>query len=398
LRLRPLEELTAEEVGLEELLNSMRSMLRSNSVASSLAVKGNRVIDGDADYWALRWLRCRLAPVSEGLREGGPVPLEALGFYDNAVSNEYRAYRDVMELLSNDRPTPMVMLRGDWGPGVRVWAKLEWYNPLSLSIKDRTALGVLTEALSRNPNARKIFEVSSSNTGIALAALSAALGLRARIYVPTTAEDFGPSMLRVLGAEVVVRGSSTVEALPSAIEEARAEGAIMPNQFENIANPLMHVGTTAKEIDLQANFLGLKLRGIFVTLGTRGHSAGIAFYFKNRRPDVKVFGVQPAEGSIIPGIRRQDPSRWWPMAERPDEIIDVTDSEAIDSAIAVARTNGLLFGMSGGAAVAALLKKGKLEEGDYVLVVPDHGIKYLDRYLSRLGNEGVVGGGHQGSR
>jgi len=383
-RLRRITELSAEDVSLEALLNSMRRLLRQGSMEKSIVVAGSRVVEGHDDYWALRRLGCSLAPVSEGAREEGPVPLDALGFYDNVKAPELRVYRDVVELLTADRPTPLVMIKGDWGKGVRVWAKLEWYNPLSLSIKDRTAFSVLSEALAGGQGAKAVYEVSSSNTGVALAALSAAMGLRARIYVPTTAEGFGPAMLKILGAEVVTRGSSTVEALPSAMKEAEVDGAIMPNQFTNIANPLVHVAATAKEIEAQANFLGLKLRGIAASMGTGGHAAGISFYFKNRRPDVRVIGVQPAEGSHIPGIRRQDISKWWPFPERPDVIVDVTEEEAMETAISVARSNGLLFGVSGGAALAGLLKISGVEEGDYIVVVPDHGIKYLERYLAEL--------------
>lgn len=384
MRLRRITELSAEDVSLEALLNSMRRLLRQGSMEKSIVVAGSRVVEGHDDYWALRRLGCSLAPVSEGAREEGPVPLDALGFYDNVKAPELRVYRDVVELLTADRPTPLVMIKGDWGKGVRVWAKLEWYNPLSLSIKDRTAFSVLSEALAGGQGAKAVYEVSSSNTGVALAALSAAMGLRARIYVPTTAEGFGPAMLKILGAEVVTRGSSTVEALPSAMKEAEVDGAIMPNQFTNIANPLVHVAATAKEIEAQANFLGLKLRGIAASMGTGGHAAGISFYFKNRRPDVRVIGVQPAEGSHIPGIRRQDISKWWPFPERPDVIVDVTEEEAMETAISVARSNGLLFGVSGGAALAGLLKISGVEEGDYIVVVPDHGIKYLERYLAEL--------------
>jgi cysteine synthase/O-phosphoserine sulfhydrylase/cystathionine beta-synthase len=383
-RLRRITELSAEGVSLEALLNSMRRLLRQGSMEKSIVVAGSRVVEGHDDYWALRRLGCSLAPVSEGAREEGPVPLDALGFYDNVKAPELRVYRDVVELLTADRPTPLVMIKGNWGKGVRVWAKLEWYNPLSLSIKDRTAFSVLSEALAGGQGAKAVYEVSSSNTGVALAALSAAMGLRARIYVPTTAEGFGPAMLKILGAEVVTRGSSTVEALPSAMKEAEVDGAIMPNQFTNIANPLVHVATTAKEIEAQANFLGLKLRGVAASMGTGGHAAGISFYFKNRRPDVRVIGVQPAEGSHIPGIRRQDISKWWPFPERPDVIVDVTEEEAMETAISVARSNGLLFGVSGGAALAGLLKISGVEEGDYIVVVPDHGIKYLERYLAEL--------------
>ena len=382
--LRPLESLSAAEAPLSDVLTSMRAMLRTDRLELSLAVEGSSVVDGASDYWALRWLGCSVAPVDSSRRRVD-VPLEALGLYDDTTAPERRVYPDVMDLLSRDRPTPMVRLRGSWGRA-RLWAKLEWYNPLSLSIKDRTAASILAEALRRRPDAKVIYEVSSANTGVALASLAAVMGLRARLYMPVTAESFGPLMARLLGAEVVQRGSSTVEVLPEAKEEAARDGALMPNQFESPANFLTHVGHTAKEVEAQANFAGLKLKGIFVTMGTGGHSAGISFYFKNRRPDVKVFGVQPARGSVIPGIRRQDMSSWWPIEERPDVILDVTELDAAAAAVRVARSNGILPGMSGGAAIAAFESVAdELEEGDYVVILPDHGIKYLERYYRLLG-------------
>lgn len=367
-----------------EVAGAAARMLRSGAQELSLSVRGGEVVDGAEDYWALYYLGCRLAAVSEGARERVDVPLEALGFFDEVVGHEARIYQDVLELVARDRPTPMVRLRGDWGRA-RVWAKLEWYNPLSLSIKDRTAWYMASMSAEALGGAGALYEASSSNTGVALAALARLLGLRARIYVPSTAEDFGPAMVRVLGGEAVVGGSSTTEILPRVLEDAARDGAVVLNQFSNPLNPAAHVRFTAKEIEYQARFAGLKLKGVFVSMGTGGHAAGIAFYFKNRMPGVRVVGVQPAGGGI-PGIKRQDFSGWWGPMPRPDEVVEVSADEALDAAIDVARSNGLLFGVSGGAVVAAIRRlSGGLEEGDYVAVIPDHGIKYLDLYLSRLG-------------
>ncbi len=384
-RVEHLEALRAAQLNIADVLDNMRAMLRSGAQRLSLAVRDNDIIDGVEDYWALRYLGAKMAAISEGAREEVNVSLEALGLYDDVMGRSWRAYGDILEMLAYDRPTPLLRLRGSWG-SARVWAKLEWYNPLSLSIKDRAAWYMASLALDKIKAVGRIYEASSSNTGVALAAIAAVLGVRARIYIPETAADFGPAMVRLFGGEAVVRGSSTNELRPVVAEDARREGALMLDQFANLANPFVHVRYTAKEIEAQANRAGLRLRGVFVTMGTGGHAAGISFYFRNRRPDVKVYGVQPDEGGRIPGIKRQDFSSWWPLGERPHEVIEVSAEEAMDAAIEVAKTNGILFGVSGGAAVAALRKSvDRLEEGDYVVIIPDHGIKYLDLYLSHLG-------------
>ncbi|MGC9071818.1 MAG: PLP-dependent cysteine synthase family protein [Acidilobus sp.] len=376
-----------------DLVRWSLGLLSYGRVRLSLRVDGGEVVEGVEDYWALLALGCRSAPVSDGEREVVDVPLEALGFYDEVSGEGPRVYADVLALLRGDRPTPLVMVKkvGE----ARIWAKLEWYNPLSLSIKDRTALNMVDWS-SEDVRGRRVYEASSSNTGVALAALSRLYGFTARIYIPETAEPFGPELARLLGAEVVVKGGSTSELRPLVEEEARRDGAIVLNQFQNYLNPLAHIRWTAKEIDYQSRMGGLRLRAVFVTMGTGGHAAGVATYFALRRPEVRVVGVQPAEGSSIPGIKRQ--VDWpWGQLQRPREVIEVSDEEALRVSIGLAREVGLLFGPSGGAALAAALRSISGEEGDYVIVVPDHGVKYLRLYSEFLG-QGSVGLSAKGPR
>jgi cysteine synthase/O-phosphoserine sulfhydrylase/cystathionine beta-synthase len=312
------------------------------------------------------------------------MSLESLGLYDEVTGSEARVYGSVLELVRRDRPTPLVMIKR--ARRARLWAKLEWYNPLSLSIKDRTALSLVEGKLDDIMSRGKVYEASSSNTGVAVSALSRIFGFSARLYIPETAEQFGPDMIRAMGQEVVVKGSSTAELRPLVREEAERDGAVFLNQFESYYNPLAHIRWTAKEIDLQSRFAGLRLKAIFATMGTAGHVAGLATYFRARRPEVKVVGVQPAEGSSIPGIRRHD--KWpWPLLEAPAEVVDVSDEEAARVALEIARETGLLPGLSGGASIAAALRaaEGEAEEADYIVVVPDHGVKYLRLYSRYLG-------------
>jgi cysteine synthase/O-phosphoserine sulfhydrylase/cystathionine beta-synthase len=384
LRLVRPEDLRARRLEPEAYIPALKELLRKGALELSVAVRGQEVVEGLEDYWSLRSLGCQLVPVTEGQRARVNMSLESLGLYDEVTGSEARVYGSVLELVRRDRPTPLVMIKR--AGRVRLWAKLEWYNPLSLSIKDRTALSLVEGKLDDIMLRGKVYEASSSNTGVAVSALSRIFGFSARLYIPETAEQFGPDMIRAMGQEVVMRGSSTMELRPLAREEAERDGAVLLNQFESYYNPLAHIRWTAKEIDLQSRFAGLRLKAVFATMGTAGHAAGLATYFRARRPEVKVVGVQPAEGSSIPGIRRHD--QWpWPLLDAPAEVVDVSDEEAARIALAIAREVGLLPGLSGGASIAAALRaaEGEAEEADYIVVVPDHGVKYLRLYSRYLG-------------
>jgi cysteine synthase/O-phosphoserine sulfhydrylase/cystathionine beta-synthase len=385
LRLVRPEDLRARRLEPEAYIPALKELLRKGALELSVAVRGQEVVEGLEDYWSLRSLGCQLVPVTEGQRARVNMSLESLGLYDEVTGSEARVYGSVLELVRRDRPTPLVMIKR--AGRVRLWAKLEWYNPLSLSIKDRTALSLVEGKLDDIMLRGKVYEASSSNTGVAVSALSRLFGFSARLYIPETAEQFGPDMIRAMGQEVVVKGSSTAELRPLAREEAERDGAVLLNQFESYYNPLAHIRWTAKEIDLQSRFAGLRLKAIFATMGTAGHVAGLATYFRARRPEVKVVGVQPAEGSSIPGIRRHD--QWpWPLLDAPAEVVDVSDEEAARVALAIAREVGLLPGLSGGASIAAALRaaEGEAEEADYIVVVPDHGVKYLRLYSRYMGH------------
>jgi len=125
----------------------------------------------------------------------------------------------------------------------------------------------------------------------------------------------------------------------------------------------------------------LKLSGIFASMGTGGHIAAITLYFHNKNRTVKIFGIQPEENGTIPGIKKQDFKNWWNINDVPDHVYSVNLEDSIDILIKTARTNGILPGISGGAVLAGIKKaysEGVLDEGDYVCVIPDNGIKYLD--------------------
>lgn len=385
MRLAPISSLHAQApASWEGVVKNAVSLLSRDAQELTIAVRGQEVSDGVEDYWALRLTGCQMAAVSDEARERTWVPLEALGFYDEVSGGWPRVYGGVLELVLKDRPSPLVKVKEV--NGVRIWAKLEWYNPLSLSIKDRTAVGLVEPMIDVVRRAGAVYEASSSNTAIALAALSRVLGFRVRAYIPATAEPFGDQMVRLLGGEVVRGGASTTELRPLVRADAEREGAIVLNQFENYLNPLAHIRWTAKEIDYQSRLGGLRLKAVYVTMGTRGHAAGVSTYFRLRRPDVEVVGVQPSEGSSIPGLRRE--ASWsWGLLPPPTRIVEVSDDDAVRASLSIAREAGLLFGPSGGAAAWAAIRDAqeRRDEGDYVIVVPDHGVKYLRLYMERLG-------------
>lgn len=189
------------------------------------------------------------------------MELESLDLYRGAVGDPARVYDSVAELAARDSPTPLVRLRS-FGGRARVWAKLEWYHPFSLSIKDRIAAAMLLDAVERGllkPGDR-IYEPTSTNTGLGLVGLGNFLGIRARVYLPSTAQRCVDYLFEAMGAEVVRKASPiTTAMIGEVLEEARRDGALVLNQFDNDMNLVAHLRGTAKEIDYQLRSRGLGL-------------------------------------------------------------------------------------------------------------------------------------------
>ncbi|WP_062662588.1 pyridoxal-phosphate dependent enzyme [Aeropyrum camini] len=166
------------------------------------------------------------------------------------------------------------------------------------------------------------------------------------------------------------------------MKDARSGGLVHVNQFYNDANFEAHMRGTAREIFVQSRRGGLRLKGVSGSLGTSGHMSAVAFYLQSVDPGVKAVLVQPAKDASIPGIRRVETGMLWiNMLDIDYSLAEVTLEEAVEAMAEVARSDGLIIGPSGGAAVKALAKKageGELEPGDYVVVVPDTGFKYVN--------------------
>ncbi|WP_373279917.1 cysteine synthase family protein [Metallosphaera hakonensis] len=281
-----------------------------------------------------------------------------------------KVYFNPVQLLEDNWPTPILKMPF----GEDLWAKLEFFNPFSRSIKDRTALFLFREALKED--AKQITEATSGNVGVALSSLSAIYGRKFIAFIPTQAPKVFKTAMKILGTEVVEAGKSTNDLLPLVKSFALSSGSYHLNQFNNPLNVKAHMETTAKEIDEQMKSINKFPERIVATMGTGGHIAGISRYFKEKYGDkIEIVGVQPAENERIPGIKRQNGDTLSASA-KIDRVIDITTKEAIDGVIKVARTTGILIGLSSGATVTAFDRFS--DKKVTVLVFPDDGFKYLE--------------------
>ncbi|MDM5075373.1 cysteine synthase CysM [Aeromonas media] len=287
------------------------------------------------------------------------------------------AFATLEDLIGN---TPLLRLRRiNPCPDVTLLVKLEGNNPAG-SVKDRPALNLIRAAEASGylgPGARLI-EATSGNTGIALAMVAAARGYRMRLVMPSTMSQERRDAMQAYGAELVLVENGMEEARDLALAmQARGEGLVL-DQFNNPANPDAHYLSTGPEIWRQSEGA---ITHFVSAMGTTGTIMGVSRYLKEQNPAVQVIGLQPAEGSQIPGIRR------WPEAympaifdpERVDRVLDVTLDESLAMMRRLAREEGICCGVSSGGAVAGALRvAAELSQGVVVAIICDRG----DRYLS----------------
>ncbi|MEM1542433.1 MAG: pyridoxal-phosphate dependent enzyme [Ignisphaera sp.] len=391
--MQDVENLYCEEgIDTQEFISLAREILSRGGIDRAIVVDGYRVIENCKLFQTLKKLGVRRIPVSRGI-ENTFVPLEVMGFFEDIQPSIYRVFRDTEELLYKNWPTPLVKLSRVSIDDRVVWAKLEGFNPWSMSIKDRVGWYMyrkVAEAYGRR-NLGLLVESTSTNTGLAIAAIANMYLSKLRAYIPSTVSQTGELMLKVFGADVVRSTKQlTVELIDEVNEIARKEKAIHLNQFYNDANFEVHLRYTAKELELQIREAGIAPRAIIGGLGTSGHMSAIALYFKSRFRGIKIYGVVPREGTIIQGIRRIESGMKWIHYIDIDGVIEVSLEEAIQSIIHIARREGILIGLSSGAVYTGyrkLVENGELNEGDYILVFPDHGYKYtehLQRYLNSI--------------
>nr|WP_246538809.1 cysteine synthase CysM [Nissabacter archeti] len=278
--------------------------------------------------------------------------------------------------------TPLIKLqRLTHGLTSEVWVKLEGNNPAG-SVKDRAALFMIQQAEKRGElrPGDTLIEATSGNTGIALAMIAAMKGYRLKLLMPENMSAERQAAMRAYGAELVlVSREGGMEGARDLARQMAQEGqGIVLDQFNNPDNPLAHFTTTGPEIWQQS---GGRLTHFVSSMGTTGTITGVSRYLKQQNPAVQVIGLQPAEGSSIPGIRRW-PEAYLPGIFRPelvDEVIDMSQALAEQTTRALAQQEGIFCGVSSGGAVAGALCLAAAHPGSMVVaIVCDRG----DRYLS----------------
>jgi cysteine synthase/O-phosphoserine sulfhydrylase/cystathionine beta-synthase len=377
-----------DDISLEEFLSISRDVLRRGGVDETVVIDGRsrRVVKNSKLCAVLKRIGVKFIPISYGVSEKVFISLEDLGFFDDIKPSRFRVFMDTEELLYKNWPTPLVRLRNLSSNYMRVWAKLEGFNPWSMSVKDRIGWYMYRKALEKlGKSINLLVEATSTNTGLAIAAMAAIHKSKLKAFIPSTVSKTGEVLLKIFGADVIrSQKSLTIELVNDVEEIAGKEGATHLNQFYNDANFEVHLRYTAKELELQFKEVGIEPRAVFGGLGTSGHLSAISFYFKNRFRGVKIYGVVPAPNTSIQGIRRVESGMRWVHYVEIDDIIEVTPEEAVEGVLEIVRNEGIFVGLSSGAVYVAfkkVVREGKLSGGDYILIFPDIGFKYVEQIL-----------------
>ena len=309
-----------------------------------------------------------------------------------------RIYDDITQTIGN---TPLIRLRRvTQGCAAEVVAKLENFNPL-WSVKDRIGVAMIdaAEAAGKITSDTLIVEPTSGNTGIALAFTCAARGYRLMVTMPESMSLERRRLLKAFGAEIVLTPAS--EGMPGAVRRAEEivrqdPKAFMPQQFKNPANPAIHRRTTAEEI---WNDTEGKVDFLVSGVGTGGTITGCGEVLKERKPGVKIVAVEPVNSPVLTQRLKGEPLKPGPHkiqgigagfvpdvlnVEVIDEVITVRDDESFEIARRLAREEGMLCGISCGAAVAGALQVARRPENAgklIVVVLPDLGERYLSTPL-----------------
>ncbi|ANI31318.1 cysteine synthase [Yersinia entomophaga] len=278
--------------------------------------------------------------------------------------------------------TPLVKLqRLTQGLNADVWVKLEGNNPAG-SVKDRAALSMIQQAELRGDihDGDVLIEATSGNTGIALAMIAAMKGYRMKLLMPENMSQERQAAMRAYGAELILvsREQGMEGARDLALEmERQGQGKVL-DQFNNQDNPLAHFTGTGPEIWQQT---AGKITHFVSSMGTTGTITGVSRYLKSQNPQVEIIGLQPAEGSSIPGIRRWSPA-YLPGIFRPelvDQVLDIGQTDAEKTMRLLAEQEGIFCGVSSGGAVAGALRVAAERPGAVIVaIICDRG----DRYLS----------------
>lgn len=305
-----------------------------------------------------------------------------------------KIYQNLTDLIGR---TPLLQLNkygAEKGASANIIAKLEYFNPLG-SVKDRIAYAMITDAEEKGliKEGTVIIEPTSGNTGIGLAFVAAAKGYKLILTMPETMSIERRALVAALGAEIVLTPGSA--GMKGAIEKANElaaqfPSAYIPQQFENPSNPKIHRETTAQEILADTDG---EIAAFVAGVGTGGTVTGVGKVLKEKVPGVKVFAVEPAASPVLSG-GQPGPHKIQGIGagfvpkvfdrEVIDEVITVANEDAFDASRSVAAAEGLLVGISSGAALYAateLAKRPEYTGKNIVVILPDTGERYLSTPL-----------------
>lgn len=302
-----------------------------------------------------------------------------------------KIYDDITQVFGN---TPLVRINKIMdGAGAEVLAKLEFYNPTS-TVKDRLGIAII-DAAERSGQLKPgdtIVEATSGNTGIAIAMVAAARGYKAILTMPESVSLERRTLLRAFGAKLIL--TPATEGMTGAVSRAeqigKETGAVLVRQFENEANPEIHRKTTAMEI---WNDTDGEVAALVAGVGTGGTITGTGQRLKELNPNIKVFAVEPAASPLLTGgVAGSHPLQGIganfipPILDRDvyDEVIDVPNDEAIKFARRAGTEEGILAGISSGAALwaaAQVAKRDEFKGKKVVVIIPSFGERYLSTIL-----------------
>ena len=301
-----------------------------------------------------------------------------------------KVYNNITEIFGN---TPLVRINKIMdGAGANVFAKLEFYNPTA-TVKDRLGIAMIdaAEASGELKPGGTIVEATSGNTGIALAMVAAARGYKAILTMPESVSKERRKLIRAYGAELVLTPAAEgMKGAVAASEKLSESGAVLVRQFENVVGPAIHRKTTGEEIWRDTDGT---VAALVAGIGTGGTITGAGQLLKEKNPAIKVFGVEPAASPILNGgepgghpIQGIGANFIPKILDRTvyDEVLDATAADAIKYARRAAAEEGILAGISSGAALwaaAEVAKRPEFADKNIVVIIPSFGERYLSTVL-----------------